>query len=444
MKCLADSKVTLADYKLYKRRWFMLFLFLVYVFNGSQQWAQFTIINNLVTKYYNVTTTQVEWTSNIFTLSYVILVIPALYLIDFLGVRYTMILGAFGITLGNWIKVFSVAPDRFYVAFLGQCCSVSFLMMSYGLMGRFTAIWFGADEISTAGALATLGDQLGGAFAYFFPTVLVKDGPEEAIGNGLRNMHLCVSITSTIIFFLVLFLFQAKPKLPPSVAQIRQKQAEHKKILPTLVKLARKPEILLFMVSYGLNCASFAALATCLNEIVVTNFPGAVSDAGNIGSLMMISGIISSLLAGKVLDRTRKFKECALFLTCGSTLSMIAFAWSLKSGNILFVYVAAIVTGFFVMGYYSSGMQLGIELTFPIHEEISAAITFLSGMTCAFVITIAYGYMIKSIGDLKSNIVMISLNIIATVATFCIPVDLKRQRAENESNTKSNELKEFL
>ncbi|XP_065215560.1 uncharacterized MFS-type transporter C09D4.1-like isoform X2 [Planococcus citri] len=355
-----------------------------------------------------------------------------------------MILGACGITVGNWIKVFSVAPDRFHVAFLGQCCSVSFLMMTYGLMGRFTAMWFGADEISTAGVLAILGDQLGAAFAYYFPTVLVKDGPEEAIGNGLRNMHLCVSITSTVILFLVLIFFEAKPKLPPSVAQIKQKQAKQEKILPTLVKLARKPAFLLFMVSYGLNCASFVALATCLNEIVVTNFPGAVSDAGNIGSLMMISGIISSLIVGKVLDKTRKFKECAVVLTCGTTLSMIAFTWSLKSGNILFVYGAACIIGFFVMGYYSSGMQLGIELTFPIHEEISTAITFLSGMTCAFVITVAYGYMIKGFGDLNSNIVMIVLNIIAIIATLCIPVDLKRQRAENEPNPKSSELKEFI
>ena len=177
------------DHKVYKRRWLMLLLFMIYAFNGSQQWAQFTAINNLVTKYYNVTTTHVEWTSNIFTLSYIILVIPSLYLIDLMvrfylqssqylsiqlltrylirkikyfwqGVRYTMILGAAGITLGNWIKFFSVAPNLFHIAFIGQCCSVSFLMLTFGLLGRFTAIWFGADEISTAGVLAIMGDQV--------------------------------------------------------------------------------------------------------------------------------------------------------------------------------------------------------------------------------------------------------------------------------------------
>lgn len=71
-----------------------------------------------------------------------------------------MLLGAAGITVGNWIKAFSVAPDRFYMAFIGQCFSVSFLMLTFGLLGRFTATWFGAKEIATAGVLAILGDQV--------------------------------------------------------------------------------------------------------------------------------------------------------------------------------------------------------------------------------------------------------------------------------------------
>ncbi|XP_065215555.1 uncharacterized MFS-type transporter C09D4.1-like [Planococcus citri] len=446
---MKTSKTTSAaemasGHKLYKRRWFMLILFIIYAFNGSQQWAQFTIINNLVTKYYNVTTTQVEWTANVFTLSYIILVIPALYLIKLMGVRNTMIVGALGITVGNWIKVLSVAPDRFQVAFIGQCVSVSFLMLTFGLLGRFTATWFGADEISTAGVLAILGDQLGAAFAYFFPTVLVKDGPLEVIGNGLWNMHLCVSILSTVIFFLILVFFQEKPKMPPSVAQIKQKQVKEEKLLPTLGKLMKKPPFLLFLVSYGLNGSSCVGLATCLNELIVVNFPGGVSDAGNIGSTIMLSGIVSSLLIGKILDKTRLFKECANVLTTGTALSMMFFTWSLKSGNIFYVYLAAGLLGFFVMGYYSVGMQIGIELTYPIHEEISTAISFLSTGVFAFVFTIVYGYTIKSYGDLASNIGISVLVVISCIITFCLPVDLKRQRAENEPKEKPSELDEFI
>ncbi|XP_065210607.1 uncharacterized MFS-type transporter C09D4.1-like isoform X2 [Planococcus citri] len=336
-----------------------------------------------------------------------------------------------------------VAPDRFYLAFIGQCCSASFLKLTYGLFGRFTAIWFGADEISTAGVLVVLGDHLGSAFSYILPAIMVDDGSEEVIGNGLRNMYLSVSISSTVIFFSILFFLQTKPKIPPSIAQVKQKQVKKDKILSALGKMMRKPAFLWFILSFGLNCATSTSVAICLNEIIVTNFPDATSkDVGNIGFVMMFVGIFGSLLVGKMLDKTKLFKEYSIVLTICTTISMIAFTWSLKSGNVLFVYAAALLIGFFVTGYYSSGMQLGIELTYPIHEEISTTITFLSGALFSLITTVAYGYMIKIYGDLISNIVMIVLNIIAVVATLCIKVDLKRQRAENEP--KASELKEFI
>lgn len=37
-------------------------------------------------------------------------------------------------------------------------------------------------------------------------------------------------------------------------------------------------------------------------------FQGSVEDVGRIGLLMMISGVISSLVMGKLLDKTRLFK----------------------------------------------------------------------------------------------------------------------------------------
>lgn len=69
-------------WKLYKRRWFIMILFMIYTMDGSLQWGQFTIISNLVSKYYNVSETLVEWTANVFYLFYVLFIIPALYVLD--------------------------------------------------------------------------------------------------------------------------------------------------------------------------------------------------------------------------------------------------------------------------------------------------------------------------------------------------------------------------
>lgn len=70
------------EHKLYKKRWIILGIFVVYAINGGIQWVQFSIINDLIKKYYGVSATQVEWTTNIFLLSYVVFIIPSLSLMD--------------------------------------------------------------------------------------------------------------------------------------------------------------------------------------------------------------------------------------------------------------------------------------------------------------------------------------------------------------------------
>lgn len=69
-------------YKTYKRRWLVLFLFVFYSASNSSQWIQYSIIANVVSKYYSVPTVWVDWTSMIYMVSYIPLIFPASYLIE--------------------------------------------------------------------------------------------------------------------------------------------------------------------------------------------------------------------------------------------------------------------------------------------------------------------------------------------------------------------------
>lgn len=51
---------------------------------------------------------------------YVPLIFPATYLLERFGIRRTLILGSCLSCLGAWIKTLATAPDRFYVALIGQ------------------------------------------------------------------------------------------------------------------------------------------------------------------------------------------------------------------------------------------------------------------------------------------------------------------------------------
>ena len=70
------------EWKLYRRRWLMLFIFLSFEIGNNFQWIQYSIIVNYITKYYNVSSAAVDWLSMIFMAVFVPLVFPASYLLD--------------------------------------------------------------------------------------------------------------------------------------------------------------------------------------------------------------------------------------------------------------------------------------------------------------------------------------------------------------------------
>lgn len=71
-----------SNIKVYKRRWIVLAIFVLYSAISALQWIEYPIITNIVMKYYNVSTLAVDWTSIIYMALFAPLVIPASYVID--------------------------------------------------------------------------------------------------------------------------------------------------------------------------------------------------------------------------------------------------------------------------------------------------------------------------------------------------------------------------
>ncbi|KOB74380.1 Uncharacterized protein OBRU01_09545 [Operophtera brumata] len=77
-----DPSIVLRSYVVYRRRWLILALFMVYSASNSMQWTQYSIISNVVMAYYGVESTLVSWTSMVYMVTYVPLIMPASWLLD--------------------------------------------------------------------------------------------------------------------------------------------------------------------------------------------------------------------------------------------------------------------------------------------------------------------------------------------------------------------------
>jgi hypothetical protein len=72
-----DTEADRLEFKVYKRRWAILALYLAYVVISAFQWIQYSIIADVIVHYYGVSYLAVNWTSMVFMLAFVITIIPA-------------------------------------------------------------------------------------------------------------------------------------------------------------------------------------------------------------------------------------------------------------------------------------------------------------------------------------------------------------------------------
>jgi len=82
----SDTLTTNGDseevFRVYKRRWLILALFVLYSSSNAFQWIQYAIINDIVTSFYKVGASWVDWTSLIYMFVYIPLIFPATFLLQ--------------------------------------------------------------------------------------------------------------------------------------------------------------------------------------------------------------------------------------------------------------------------------------------------------------------------------------------------------------------------
>ncbi|XP_014220220.1 feline leukemia virus subgroup C receptor-related protein 2 [Trichogramma pretiosum] len=420
--------------KIYKRRWVVLGIFVLYSACNAMQWIQYSIITDIVKQYYDVGEFAVYMTSMIYMITYVPFIFPASYFLDKFGLRYSTILGAVGTAIGSWIKCFSVSPDLFWLTFTGQTIVAVSQTFILSVPARLAAVWFGPDQVSSACSIGVFGNQLGVAIGFLFPPMMVPgtpDTPKSTIGQGLSLMFYLVAGASSVILILILLFFKDQPPLPPSPAQAVQKEVEASEhFMSSLKRLFTNYGYLILLVSYAINVGIFYALSTLLSTLVTTHYENASIDAGRIGLSIVCSGMVGSVVCGIILDKTHRFKETTLGVYIFSFIGMVIFTFTLDVGKIYVVYITASILGFFMTGYLPVGFEFAAELTYPEPEGTSAGL--LNAMVQIFGVAFIslYTELIEVWGDQWANIVLCVILFGGTILAYIIPNDLRRQNAK--------------
>ena len=352
----------------------------------------------------------------------------------------SVLVGAFGTAAGLWIKTLGCRPDGFWIALTGQALvSVATNFVVSSAPPRMAAVWFPPHQVATAVGSAMLVIMLGIAFGCATAPLTVSDDqtPEETF-YGLLIINVALAVVGTLLLVAVYFLFQDAPPLPPSPSQaVRAPEARNAmSFLRSLGRIGRDPHFVLLLLSCGLFSSVFIAFSASINRAVVTFHPDNGADAGWIGMIMTLAGIVGIVLVALLVDKTRLYKEWAVIIYSCALLGAVAYSVTLSRSTIVALYCASALMGFFMPCFYVPGFALAVELTYPEPEGNPTAIINWLIQPSALVVKLVYSQVFEVWGADVAHAVQCSLLVIGLVCVATVPKKYRRREAERLAHVK--------
>ena len=364
------------EFKVYRYRWVVLFAFMFVVAINQLLWITFAPITSTATTFYGVSNLSIGLLSMIFMIVYVFVSIPASWAIDTYGIRIAVGIGA--ILTGLFGLLRGVLADNFtfvLIAQIGIAIGQPFILNA---MTTVAARWFPIKERATAAGLGSLAMYLGIVVALVLtPFLTIKSQI-----NGMLLIYGIVSAVGAVVFFIFV-------KERPPTAPCRPDQEERSLVFDGLKESLRLRDFILLLVIFFVGLGVFNAVTTWIEDIVRPR-GFSIVQAGYIGGLMIVGGIIGAVVIPMLSDHFRKRKPYVLLAVIGATLGLVGITFASSYGLLL---VSAFVFGFFLLSAGPVGFQYGAEITYPTPEGTSNGLLLLMGQISGIVFILAMDSM---------------------------------------------------
>jgi sugar phosphate permease len=356
------------DFKIYGYRWVVLLVFMFVVAINQLLWITFAPITSSAAAYFGVSDLSIGLLSLCFMIVYIVVSIPASWMIDTYGIRVAVGIGAvltglFGLLRGL------LAPNYTFVllAQIGIAIGQPFLLNA---VTTVAARWFPLQERATAAGLGSLAIYLGILVALVLT-------PYLTIQSQISGMLLTYGIVAVIALVVFFALVRERPPTPPCPPD----QEERSLVFDSLKESLRTRDFVLLMVIFFVGLGAFNAITTWVEEIVRPR-GFTIIQAGNSGGLMIVGGIIGAVALPLLSDHYRKRTPYLLLAVIGATLGLIGITLTTSYWLLL---VSAFVFGFFLLSAGPIGFQYGAEVTYPAPEGTSNGLLLLMGQISGIV-----------------------------------------------------------
>ncbi len=348
--------------KLYGYRWIIMAAFMLLNVIIQIHWVALAAITGEAAAFYGVSPLSIGFLSMIYMLVYIVMCIPASYVIDTYGLRVgigtgALLAGAFGLLKGIYAADYTMVT----ISQLGLAVAQPFILNAYT---KLAAQWFPVDERATVSGLASLAQYLG---------IIVALGVSPFLFNakGMEGMLMMYGVITLVGSALFLVIIRERPPTPPG----SDESMERIPFFAGLRHIMGLRDMRLLLILFFIGLGIFNAVTTWIEQILA---PRGISpeQAGIIGAIMMIGGILGASILPILSDKTRKRRP---FLV-GAMIAMVPGLFGLAFATQFWLILASsFVLGFFIMSAGPIGFQYSAEVSHPAPESISQGVLLLAG-----------------------------------------------------------------
>lgn len=392
-----------STFKVYGIRWVMLSVYMLLVAVNQLLWITFAPITGDATRYYGVSDLQIGILSMCFMIVYVVVSIPASWMIDKYGIRKGVGIGAVFTGVFGLLRGFAGTDyNLLLMAQIGIAMGQPFILNA---ITKLAACWFPIEERATASGLGTLAMYIG-ILAGMTLT------PYLTLGSGISGMLNIYGLISIITAAVFLVLIREKPVTAPC----RLDQEERSLVFDGFKTTMRTRDFIWLMIIFFIGLGVFNSVTTWIEDILRPRGFTAVQ-AGITGGLMIVGGILGALIIPFLSDRYKKRTPFIIIALFGATVGLTGITFAT---NYWLLLTSGMVLGFFLLSAGPIGFQYGAEITYPASEGTSNGMLLLMGQVSGIAFIFGMDSLKSaSTGSMtRSLIVLIGLMILSIMMSF--------------------------
>jgi MFS family permease len=394
--------------QVYSYRWTVLLLFMFANITMQILWISYAAVTKEAMDYYAVEEFLILLLSMIFMVVYIPVTFLSSWLVEKIDFRWGAGIGAllggiFGFLRFIAGKDYSLLLIFVIIIEIGQ----PFLLNS---ITKLSANWFPESERTTATGLCLISQFLGILLGELITPFLV-------IGDhDLTLMLLIYGIVSLASGLLFIIFAKSRPPTPPSLTVSKEKIF----IWAGIKRLFTNKFFLILIILFFVGLGAFNMIATYIQLIAAPR--GYESEAGILGGVMLLGGIVGAIVMSTISDKIKKRKLLliiSIFITVVS-LSILSF-----TEDLLMLELFCFLFGFGILSAGPVALEYAAEITRPVPEVSSNGMLMMIGQIGGILFIFGFQDFTLSNGDYFPALLILA---ILTFVIFILAFFLKEAK----------------